>query len=140
MKYAWQANSAVVTKVLKSCHDQVPVRMPQLKCVESLSDLCKKRIPAMVKAHIVTLTEHLVNEWWDKKIKQMEKEQTFKFENRSKVLLVSGRVKEMEEEVVTGDGDIDFEFKEDLDQYDLTHIELDTAVSKKVKQAVIDYR
>ena len=46
----------------------------------------------------------------------------------------------MEEVVVTGDGDIDFEFKEDLDQYDLTHIELDTIVSDKVKQAVIEYR
>ena len=117
--------------------------MPKLREVGSLLDLCQKRIPSIVKAHIVTLTEHLVNQWWDEKIKQMEKEKsekTFKFEHRSKVVLASGRVREMEEVVVTGDGDIDFEFKEDLDQYDLTHIELDTMVSDKVKQAVTEYR
>ena len=114
--------------------------MPQLRCVESLTDLCQRRMPSIVKTHIVTLTGHLVNKWWDKKVKEMEKEKTFVFEHRSKVVLASGRVKEMEEEVVTGDGDIDFEFKEDLDQYDLTHIELDSMVSDKVKQAVIEYR
>ena len=114
--------------------------MPQLRCVESLLDLCQKKIPSIVKIHIVTLTEHLVDQWWNKKIKQMEKEKTFKFEHRSKVVLASGRVKEMEEVVVTGDGDINFEFKEDLDQYDLTHIELDNTVNDKVKQAVIEYR
>ena len=117
--------------------------MPKLRFVGSLMDLCQKRISSIVKAHIVTFTEHLVNKWWDEKIKHMEKkksEQTFKFEHRSKVVLASGRVKEMEEVVVTGDGDIDFEFKEDLDQYDLTHIELDTIVSDKVKQAVTEYR
>ena len=113
-------------------------RMPQHKNVESLMDLCHKRIPSMVKVHIVTLTEHLVDQWWERKLKQEEK-RTFKFEHREKVVLASGRVKEMEE-VVVGDGDIDFEFKEDLDQYDLTHIELDNIVNDRVKHAVTEYR
>ena len=112
--------------------------MPQHKNVESLMDLCHKRIPSMVKVHIVTLTEHLVDQWWERKLKQEEK-RTFKFEHREKVVLASGRVKEMEE-VVVGDGDIDFEFKEDLDQYDLTHIELDNIVNDRVKHAVTEYR
>ena len=68
--------------------------MPKLRFVGSLMDLCQKRISSIVKAHIVTFTEHLVNKWWDEKIKHMEKkksEQTLIFcrkKNHLDIMLV----------------------------------------------------
>ena len=44
------------------------------------------------------------------------------------------------EEAVVEDGDIDFEFKEDLDQHDLTHLELDSIINETLDEAVASYR
>ena len=46
----------------------------------------------------------------------------------------------MEEVVVAGEDEMDFEFREDIDRYDLTHIELNSWVTKVVDEAVIKYR
>ena len=58
-----------------------------------------------------------------------------------KVFLTSGRVREGEEAVTTGDDkEVDFEFKEDIDQYDLTHIELNSWVNDAVAGSVEKFR
>ena len=59
----------------------------------------------------------------------------------SQVLLTSGRVKEGEEAVNAGnDKELDFEFKEDIDQYDLTHIELNSWVNEAVAKKVAEFK
>ena len=54
--------------------------------------------------------------------------------------MASGRVREMEEVVVAGEEEMDFEFREDIDRYDLTHIELNSWVTRVVDEAVMKYR
>ena len=112
--------------------------MPPYKSVSTLSNLASKKIPHLVRDQITILTSFLVDSWWKKKNSQ-QKNRKFVFANKQKVLLVSGRVREMEEAVVE-DGDIDFEFKEDLDQHDLTHLELDSIINETLEEAVASYR
>merc|ERR1712079_210480 len=113
--------------------------MPRQKGVETLLSLCNKQIPFMVKNQVTGLTNALVEEWWNKKEKH-EAKRKWKFTHKDKITLASGRVREMEEVVVGGDEELDFEFKEDIDQYDLTHIELDSLVNEKLMEAVMKYR
>ena len=113
--------------------------MPRQKGVETLLTLCNKQIPFMVKNQVTGLTNALVEEWWNKKEKH-EAKRKWKFTHKDKITLASGRVREMEEVVVGGDEELDFEFKEDIDQYDLTHIELDSLVNEKLMEAVMKYR
>lgn len=113
--------------------------MPSQKGVETLLSLCNKQIPFMVKNQVTGLTNALVEEWWNKKEKH-EAKRKWKFTHKEKITLASGRVREMEEVVVGGDEELDFEFKEDIDQYDLTHIELDSLVNEKLMEAVVKYR
>lgn len=88
--------------------------MPPVNGVDSLLSLCNDSIPVMVKTHLTSLTGSLVDTWWSQKMRQDDDRKKWNFVNRAKVLLVSGRVKEMEEQVV-GDGDIDMEFRKDID-------------------------
>ena len=112
--------------------------MPPRREVRSLLSLCSEELPGLVRSQVTHLTSHLVESWWTDKIKAHK--HRWNFANRDKVVLASGRVREMEEIVVEGDQEVDFEFREDIDQYDLTHIELNSWVARVVDEAVIKYR
>ena len=112
--------------------------MPPLKSVDSLLQLCNHQVPKIVKHQVTRLTGSLVETWWSQKMKQDDRKK-WNFVNREAVVLVSGRVREMEEQVV-GDGDLDMEFREDIDQYDISHLELDTAALETVRVGVSQYR
>ena len=112
--------------------------MPQHKNIPTLFSLSSDQVARIVKKHVTDLTGYLVHTWWKQKT-ETEKKPKFIFENRQKVTLASGRVKEMEEAIV-GEGDMDFEFREDIDQYDLTHLEMDGAVGKRIDDAIKQYR
>ena len=100
--------------------------------------MCSNKIGGIVKLHVTDLTGYLVQTWWKQK-SETEKRPKYVFENRQQVFLASGRVKEMEEAIV-GEGDIDFEFKEDIDQYDLTHLEMDSVLGRRIEEAINQYR
>ena len=112
--------------------------MPPRKEVRSLLSLCCQEVPGLVSSQVTSLTTSLVNSWWADKTKG--EKQRWNFVNREKVVLASGRVREMEEVVVAGEEEMDFEFRDDIDRYDLTHIELNSWVSKVVEEAVLKYR
>ena len=112
--------------------------MPRSKNVETLLCLCCKKLPKIVNLQVTTLTSYLVEKWWAEKTKHEHKRKR-NHEDGPRVVLASGRVREREEVVVKA-GDLEFEFREDLDQYDLTHIELNSLVSKTVQEAIIQYR
>ena len=112
--------------------------MPPRKEVRSLLSLCCQEVPGLVSSQVTNLTTFLVTSWWTNKTKG--EKQRWKFVNREKVVLASGRVREMEEVVVAGEEEMDFEFRDDIDRYDLTHIELNSWVSKVVEEAVMKYR
>ena len=112
--------------------------MPRPKNVDTLLCLCCNKLPRIVNQQVTTLTTYLVDKWWQEKTKHEHKRKRNN-EDGPRVVLVSGRVREMEEVVVKA-GDLEFEFKEDLDQYDLTHIELNSLVSKTVQEAIVQYR
>ena len=111
--------------------------MAPRKGVMSLVLLCCEEVPGLVRTDVTRLTSHLVAAWWSQKTRGEKRK--WNFVNRDKVVLASGRVREMEEEVV-GQGEMEFEFREDIDQYDLTHIELNSWVTKVVDEAVMKYR
>lgn len=105
--------------------------------VVSLVRLCSEEVPGLVRTQVTSLTSHLVKLWSQQRARA--EKPGWKFVNREKVVLASGRVREMEEEVVA-EGEFEFEFREDIDQYDLTHIEEDSWVTRRVDEAVTRYR
>ena len=86
--------------------------MAPRKGVRSLVLLCCEKVPGLVRTDVTRLTSHLVAAWWSQKTRGEKRK--WNFVNRDKVVLASGRVREMEEEVV-GQGEMEFEFSnEDL--------------------------